>query len=126
MVEGDQKITDKGADHEDLAVGKVDEPQDAVNHRVTHGQKAQNASVGEGVDKLLSQIQSHSVHSLLRPVFPPTRSPDTTPSHIHCPEALGLDRSAGSPPFQERTPGSIRRAPNPRFVPPIGWLPLRR
>ncbi len=41
---------DEGADHEDIAVGEVDEAEDAVDHRVAEGDECVEGAIGEGDD----------------------------------------------------------------------------
>jgi hypothetical protein len=52
--EDDQR--DKGADHEDIAMGEVDHADDAVDHRVADRDQAIDRSQRQPVDKLLDEI----------------------------------------------------------------------
>ncbi len=48
-----------GADHINVAMGEIDQPQDAVNHRVAERDERVDRSDGQAVDQLLNK----SVHN---------------------------------------------------------------
>src|SRR5262249_59380337 len=52
--EGDQRH--EAADHEDIAVGKVDHADDAIDHGVADGDQAVDRTKHETVDELLGEI----------------------------------------------------------------------
>src|SRR5262249_20426266 len=45
----------EGTDHVDVAMGKVDHPDDAVNHRVANGDQAVDRAKSKSVDELLDE-----------------------------------------------------------------------
>jgi hypothetical protein len=49
--EGEEKIGGEGADHEDLAVGEVDQANDAVHHGVAEGDERVEAAELDGIDQ---------------------------------------------------------------------------
>ncbi len=55
VQKGDGEETDKGADHKDIAVGKVDQFHDAVDHRVAQGDQSINEAQLKAVQDLLGE-----------------------------------------------------------------------
>ena len=51
----DGEEADERADHEDVAVGEVDQADDAVDHRVAQGDQGVDEAQLEAVDHLLEQ-----------------------------------------------------------------------
>ena len=49
-------VTRERAKHEDVTVGEVDEPQDAVNHRVAQRDKRVNRTERQAIDQLLEKF----------------------------------------------------------------------
>ena len=49
-----------GAQHEHVAVGEVDEPEDAVHHRVADGDERVEAAQGQGVRQVLQEEREAS------------------------------------------------------------------
>ena len=49
----DRIVTDKRADHENIAVGEINEAQNAIDHGVAQGEQGVNRPQGKAVDQLL-------------------------------------------------------------------------
>src|SRR5690606_19484615 len=65
MEERYQVKEEVGAHHEDVPVGKVDQPEDAVDHGVADGDQGVEAPEGDPVEELLNEgLKTH-----LRPAF---------------------------------------------------------
>ena len=88
-------------DHEHIAVGKVDEPQDAVNHRIADGDKRIQAADGQSRYKDLGVVgKVMHIHCL--------RNKKDMPGKMALRSPLpGLSSIAGSKPSQ-RTPHPCR------------------
>ena len=46
-------VADEGADHEDVAVGEIDEAQDAIDHRVAQRDERVDRAERKSIDELL-------------------------------------------------------------------------
>ena len=51
-----QRVADPGAEHDDVAVGEVDELQNAVHHRVAQRDQRVQAADFEGRDQRLNEV----------------------------------------------------------------------
>ena len=54
--QGGDAEADVGADHEDIAVGEVEQHQDRVDHGVAQGDQGVEAAPLQGVDHVLEKI----------------------------------------------------------------------
>ncbi len=53
---GDQIIGNEAAEHEDIAVGEIYEPQHPVDHRIAEGYKGIDGAELKAVDELLEYV----------------------------------------------------------------------
>src|SRR5207245_5225457 len=108
---------DEEAQHEDVAVGEVDQLDDAVHHRVAEGDQREDGATGETVDRLLDEnlpplhLSGGARHG---PPLPPGRlvTPRRSrgaPRHSACP---GGARHGPPPP-----PGRLVAPPRGRGAP---------
>ena len=69
---GCNEITGKRADHVDVAVGEVDQPENAVHHRVAESNQGIDRADIESIDQLLNK----GIHRRLFAYFVGEAAPD--------------------------------------------------